>query len=184
MTPYLSHLLVTLAIVALIAWRLQARFRRLIGRQRLSPVRPWLTVILFPVLVGFLALGSAHTSLLLNAYLTVGVALGVTLGLVGLRMTRFEVASDGLYYTPSAHLGVALSSLVVARVAWRFLSRGAGGATGLPQGSAPAAPPATTLTPLTLLLVGTLAGYYFTYAVGLLRWAARARSSARPEVSS
>jgi hypothetical protein len=36
------------------------------------------------------------------------------------------------------------------------------------------------LTPLTLLLVGTLAGYYWTYAVGLLRWSARSRDSAGP----
>ena len=179
----MSHLLVTLAILALIAWRLQARFRRLVGRQRLSPVRPWATVILFPVLVGLLALGSAHTSLLLNAYLAVGVALGVTLGVLGLRMTRFEVASDGLYYTPSAHLGFALSLLLVARVVWRFLSRGMAGPAGLPGGGVPPPPSAPTLTPLTLLLIGMLAGYYFTYAAGLLRWAARARSTARSEVS-
>jgi len=29
------------------------------------------------------------------------------------------------------------------------------------------------LTPLTLALIGTLAGYYCAYAVGLLRWASR-----------
>jgi hypothetical protein len=31
---------------------------------------------------------------------------------------------------------------------------------------------------LTLLLVGTLAGYYCSYAIGLLRWAARSRRAA------
>ena len=182
MTPQLSHLLVTLAIVALVAWRLYARVRRLIGRQRLSAVRPWITVTLFPALVVLLALGS-RTSLLLDGSLTVGVGLGVTLGLIGLRMTRFEVASDGLYYTPSAHLGVALSLLVVARLVWRFLFMGAGGAgAGLAAGAGSAPPP--TLTPITLLLVGTLAGYYVTYALGLLRWASRNRGAPRSELSS
>ena len=32
--------------------------------------------------------------------------------------------------------------------------------------------------PLTMAIFGTLAGYYVTYAIGLLRW--RARVSARP----
>jgi hypothetical protein len=183
MTPQLSHLLVTFAIVALIVWRLHARVRRLIGRQRLSPVRPWITVCVFPLLVGSLALG-AHPSLLLGGALTIGVIVGVTLGLVGLRMTRFEVASDGLYYTPSAHLGVALSTLVVGRLVWRFLFAGPGGGAAALPGGAVSAPPPPTLTPLTLLLVGTLAGYYFTYAVGLLRWAYRNRAAVRTELPS
>jgi hypothetical protein len=185
MTPYVSHLLVILGIVALIAWRMYARARRLIGRQRLPPVRPWITVIVFPVLVALLGVG-AHTSLRLSTALAAGVIAGVTLGVIGLRMTRFEVAGDGLYYTPSAHLGIALSTLVVARVVWRFLFTGMGTAgAGFGGGSAlPAQPPHTTLTPLTLLLFGMLAGYYFTYAVGLLRWASRNRGVAGSELSS
>ena len=180
MTPQLSHLLVTLAIVALIGWRLLARIRRLIGRQRLSAVRPWITVTLFPALIALLVLGS-HTSVVLDGWLTLGVTLGIALGLIGLRMTRFEAAGDGLYYTPSAHVGIALSLLVVGRLVWRFLFTGAGGA-GLATAGGPAPPPA--LTPLTLLLLGTLAGYYVTYALGLLRWAARNRGAPRSELSS
>jgi hypothetical protein len=35
------------------------------------------------------------------------------------------------------------------------------------------------------LLLGTLAGYYFTYAVGLLRWSGRSRAlSPRPQSPS
>lgn len=180
MTPHLSHLLVTFAVVVLIAWRLQARVRRLIGRQRLSAVRPWITVILFPALVALLVLGS-HTSVELDGWLTLGVALGIGLGLIGLRMTRFEVASDGLYYTPSAHVGIALSLLVVGRLVWRFLFAGGAGA-GFAAGAGPAPPP--SLTPTTLLLLGTLAGYYVTYALGLLRWASRNRGAPRSELSS
>jgi hypothetical protein len=78
------------------------------------------------------------------------------------------VGADGLYYVRSAHLGIALSTLLVARIVYRYIVAGA-------PGSDPSAPVAMHLTPLTLALVGTLAGYYVTYAVGLLRWAARQR---------
>jgi hypothetical protein len=56
----------------------------------------------------------------------------------------------------------------VCRVGYRFL------AGGLPSPAAAAPFPAGhALTPLTLLLIGTLAGYYCTYSAGLLRWARR-----------
>jgi hypothetical protein len=93
-----------------------------------------------------------------------------------LRLTCFEVTGEGMFYTPSAHLGVALSTLLVCRIAYRFLN--GGGFPGAGSG-APPAPPA--LTPLTLLLIGTLAGYYCTYAVGLLRWSLRSPSAARAQ---
>jgi membrane protein CcdC involved in cytochrome C biogenesis len=178
MTPQQTHILITVLFVALIAWRMHARVRRLIGRQKLSPARPWINVVLFPVLVALLALGS-HLQPLAAGALAGAVALGVALGVFGLRQTRFEVTAEGLYYTPSAHIGVALSVLVLARIVWRFLVVG-----GFP-GAAPGAPPGNTLTPLTLALLGTFAGYYFTYAVGLLRWAAKSRSlSPRPQTPS
>jgi len=172
MTPQHTQLLVSIGIVALIAWRLQARMRRLIGRQRLSPVRPWINTVLFPVVVALLALGSrAHPPAVLA--LAGGAALGIMLGVLGLKLTRFEVTAEGLYYTPSAHIGVALSVLLVCRIAWRLLAH------GLPGSAAGSAPPGAALTPLTLLLIGTLAGYYWTYAVGLLRWQGRSRGLSR-----
>jgi hypothetical protein len=70
---------------------------------------------------------------------------------------------------------VALSALLVLRIGWRFLS----GGVVLPDDDA-AAPPPPVLTPLTLLLFGTLAGYYVTYAVGLLRWSSRSKGAVTP----
>jgi len=176
MTPQQTHVLVTLVLLAFIAWRLQARIRRMIARQKLSTTRPWVNVVLFPLLIAILAFGS-HLHPPAQASLAGGVALGVALGVIGLRLTRFEVSAEGLYYTPSAHIGVALSVLLVARIAWRFVT------TGFPPSAA--APAAPALTPLTLALLGTLAGYYFAYAVGLLRWAAKSRSlSPRPQTPS
>lgn len=178
MTPQESHALVTVVVVLLIAWRLHARIRRLIGRQKLSPVRPWINVVVFPVLIALLALGS-HRHPLPAGSLAGGTALGIALGVIGLRLTRFEVTAEGLYYTPSAHIGIALSVLLVARILWRFLS------VGFPGPAAGPPPPGSTLTPLTLALLGTLAGYYFTYAVGLLRWSVKSRSlSPQPQTPS
>jgi hypothetical protein len=157
------HLLVPVAFGALILWRMHTRVRRMIGRQRLSGWRPRFNALFFPLLVALLA-WQARSQQLLGMSLAGGAAVGVALGVLGLRLTRFEVTSEGRFYTPSAHLGVALSALLAARIAWRFMS----GGLMIPDEGAP--PPPPTLTPLTLLLVGTLAGYYWTYAVGLLRW--------------
>ena len=160
----LTRLLVWIAFGVLIVWRMRSRMRRMIGRQRLSGWRPWFNVLFFPLIAALLA-WQARSHELLEVSLAGGAAAGVALGLLGLRLTRFEVTSEGRFYTPSAHLGVALSALLIARITWRFLS---GGMTMPADGAPPPAPP--TLTPLTLLLIGTLAGYYWTYAVGLLRW--------------
>ena len=168
MTPTLQHALMTIAIIALIAWRMKSRMRRLIGRQRLSRVRPWVTLVIFPLLIAMLsyaALQQQH----LGIYLASGIVVGIGLGVLGLRLTRFEVTTEGLFYTPSAHLGVALSALLVARIAYRFA------VGGFPDPGADSAPPGAGLTPLTLLLIGTLAGYYTSYAIGLIRWSLRSR---------
>ena len=169
--PHSSQALFTAAIIALIAWRLYARIRRQIGRQRLSPVRPWVSVVLFPLLIALLALATRALPAA-EACLAGGAALGIGLGFLGLRLTRFEQSPDGLYYTPSAHLGVILSTLLVSRIVYRFVVVGFPGAT---VGAPP--PAASALTPLTMLLIGTLGGYYACYALGLLRWAARCRSA-------
>jgi hypothetical protein len=167
MAPQTLHVLTMAAIAVLIVWRLYTRIRRVIGRQRLHPRRPWITLTILPLLLVLLSVSSAGQPLLELA-LWGGMLVGVALGLFGLRLTRFEATSAGLFYTPSAHLGIALSTLLVCRITYRFITGGFPG-----SGATTSAPPA--LTPLTLLLVGTLAGYYCTYALGLLRWQARVR---------
>jgi hypothetical protein len=167
MTPQVTHALTTAAIIALIGWRLFARIRRNIGRQQFRPRRPWITLCIFPLLIVLLGFATM-TRPLSEGSLWAGVAAGVALGVLGHRLTRFEVAPEGYFYTPSAHLGVALSVLFVCRIAYRFI------VTGFP-GISSAPPQGQSLTPLTLLLLGTLAGYYCTYAAGLLRWYGRVR---------
>ncbi|MEO8080599.1 MAG: hypothetical protein ABI641_08715 [Caldimonas sp.] len=162
-----STLLLPTAVALLVGWRLVSRVRRMVGRQRLSPVRPWLAVMLFPLLTALLLLTSlGHPALALA--LVAGTAAGTALGLYGLRLTRFEDTPLGLFYTPNAHLGIALTLLLVLRIGHRFVSMQLGSAAiGTPTAD-------FARNPLTLLIFGTLAGYYACYAAGLIRWQRRA----------
>jgi cytochrome b561 len=121
---------------------------------------------LFPVLIALLLLGSfarPWNALALSA----GVALGAGLGTYGLRFTKFEETPTGLFYTPHSHFGIALSLLFLARIAYRAIQ--------FYLSAVPVTGPPTYVahSPVTLLLFGTLAGYYVMYAIGLLRWRRR-----------
>ena len=159
--PAHPSLWVPVGIGALVVWRMYGRIQRAVGRQHFSKGRAWTTVCFFPVLAVLLCLGTLkHPEAMLA--LAGGAAVGVGLGIYGLRLTKFEHTPEGMYYTPNAHLGIALSVLLVLRVGYRFAL-----AYFSPETAAP--PPAANLSPLTLAMFGTLAGYYVSYAVGLLR---------------
>jgi hypothetical protein len=166
-----THLLTVLLVVALVAWRVYSRIRRVIGRQRLSAVRPWITVVVFP-LIAVLVLLTSFVHPMTGAALVGGAAVGIGLGLYGTRLTRFEVTPAGLFYTPNAHLGIALSLLLVLRLGYRFVMSQMNAQHFDPQSMQLGA------SPLTMAIFGTLAGYYVTYAIGLLRW--RAQVSRQP----
>jgi len=162
MTP--SSLAITFGVIALIAWRMYSRMRRLIGRQKSRSWRHWTTVIVFPSICTLFAITAlAHPQA--EAALALGIAVGIGLAVWGLRKTRFEATPIGYYYTPNAHIGIALSVLLMARIAWRFY-----------EVSAMTAEQSAThmqdfgRSPLTLAVFGTLAAYYTAYAVGILRW--------------
>lgn len=166
MTP-LASTATYLSLGALVAWRIYARIRRLVGRQRLSKYRAPVTLVVFPLLLVLVALPSLHRPSNLLA-LAAALACGAALGVFGLRRTRFEaIAGQGLFYTPNAHLGIALSLVFVARLAYRFVEVFV---------LAPAVPRSAgefAQGPLTLSVFGLLAGYYVSYAIGLLRWRIR-----------
>jgi hypothetical protein len=166
-----THLLTALLVVALVAWRVYSRIRRVIGRQRLSALRPWITVAVFP-LIAVLVLLTSFVHPMTGVALLAGAAVGIGLGIYGTRLTRFEVTPAGLFYTPNAHLGIALSLLLVLRLGYRFVTLQMNGQNFDPHSMQLGA------SPLTMAIFGTLAGYYVTYAIGLLRW--RAQVSRQP----
>lgn len=154
--------LVLLILVPLVAWRLYARFRRLVGRQRASRVRPWITLTLFPALVLLLGYAARHDVPSL-ALFGAALAAGAVLGRYGLARTRFEATPAGVFFTPHAPLGIALLVLLVGRIAYRLYE-----VSVFPPD--PAHPAAFAVHPLTLAIFGLLAGYYVTYALGLVLW--------------
>jgi len=174
-----ASLLVPLGIAVLVAWRSYRRIRRTIGRQRLSNVRPWITITVLPILCALFLLRALPQPLAIAA-LAGGVIAGVGLGIYGLRVTRFEQTSAGLFYTPSAHLGIGLSLLLVGRIGYKFVQLYALSTGTLSTGVPPTmAGPLSgyVQSPLTLLIFAALAGYYVTYAIGLLRWRGRTLKS-------
>ena len=87
-------LLVSILLAAFIIWRFYARIRRMVVRQKLSKVRPWITVCVFPiVLVLFAVLSISH-----------GVDLASLFGgaVVGIGWACTERASPGLRILPKA----------------------------------------------------------------------------------
>lgn len=161
--PHASTL-VLLIVVPLLAWRMYSRMRRLVGRQRLSRLRPWLTLLIFPLLLLALALGARHEPVRL-LWLVAAAAAGVGLGRFGLARTRFEPPTpEGLFYTPHAHLGIALSALLAGRIVWRLIE------LTLIDPAMPRDLGHFARSPFTLAVFGLMAGYYVRYAVGLLQW--------------
>jgi hypothetical protein len=152
-----------LVLLPLLAWRVYARIRRMVGRQSLSPIRPWITLVIFPALILLLCY-AAHSHLERLWWLAAGLSLGSLLGVFGLSKTRFEPTPQGFFYTPNAHLGIALSLLFVARIIYRIVEVYSIEPT-VPHGIEDFA-----RSSLTLAVFGLLAGYYIAYAIGLLRW--------------
>jgi hypothetical protein len=155
--------IVLLALLPLVAWRIYMRFRRMIGRQRLSRVRPWITLAIFSTVLVLLAYAArAHAERL--GWLAAGLAAGGLLAAYGLRLTRFEPTPQGLFYTPNAYLGIALSLLFFGRLVYRVTEVYAISTAASPT------PSSFASSPLTLATFGLIAGYYVTYAAGLMLW--------------
>lgn len=157
---------VTILIIVLIVWRMYVRFKRMVGRQKSKVWRHWIAAILFPLLVILVGLPALVNPLAIGA-LAAGLVIGTALSIWGLKTTKFETTPLAYYYTPNTHLGIGLSLLMVARIGYRFYEVSTMTAmqrAGHMQDFA--------RSPLTLAIFGTLAAYYTSYAIGILRWRA------------
>ena len=156
-TPYL--------IAALVVWAVYRRLRRSFGRQRVRDALMWLRIGILTAAAAAVTAATAHDVRLLAALLA-GVACGAALGYVGLRYTRFEVQSDGRFYTPHTYIGVAVSALFFGRLLYRFLTVYNG---TLPAASASHGFATAYQGPFTLAVFGALVGYYVLYYLGVLQ---------------
>lgn len=167
MTPAMTGAFGT-AFVALLAWRVYRRTRRLIGQQRSRLWRHVTSVIVLPLLLALIGAGAWLANRDAALALAGGIATGVALAIWGLRLTRFEHNEHGWFYTPNARIGIALSALLVARIAWRLFELAPQIGTNMRGASQDA-----MRSPLTLLIIGTLLAYYAAYGAGLVRWRLR-----------
>ncbi|GAB3779195.1 hypothetical protein GCM10028797_00970 [Dyella agri] len=156
-------------LMALMVWR---RISRQFGRQPIRRGRMIARIAIFAVIGCLLMLGGLHDIRLAEGVLG-GALIGAALGFVGLRLTRFETDPvKGDCYLPNPWIGAVLTALLLGRLVWRFMVL----APQMQQADALAAgaPPATSMqmgyqaSPLTMLVIGLLVGYYIVYFAGLL----------------
>lgn len=156
-TPYL--------VAALVAWALYRRMRRSFGRQRVRDGYLWLRIGILAAIAVLIGAGIARDFDVLSALLA-GVACGAVLGYLGLRYTKFEITSEGRFYTPHAYIGLAVMALLVGRLLYRFLA--------MYDGAVPAAAAGRDLAayyqhnPFTLAVFGAVVGYYVLFYVGVM----------------
>lgn len=149
-------------LIALMYYR---RFRRLFGRQPVQPARMKFRIV-FLLVVGALLLARAALGMQAGLAVATGIGGGVALAWLGLRLTTFETTSQGRFYTPHGGIGLALSALLLGRLAYRFFVIAPALQDAHEAGMNPFA--AFQRSPLTLAIFALLIGYYVTYYIGVL----------------
>jgi hypothetical protein len=164
MAPHFGLPLVMIPVLAFAVWR---RVRSQFGPQPIRRNKMTLRVIVFAVLGSLIAAASLHDIRLLGG-LGGGVVAGAALGLIGLRLTRFQVDPvKGDCYVPNPYVGTLVTVLFLGRLLYRFamLSPQMQDPTGA---TPPVHGPDIGQSPLTLAIFGLLVGYYICYFAGLL----------------
>lgn len=173
--PHLTSTLVAIAFAAFVVYR---RARRNIGRQVFNSRRLVLRVVAFS-LIGLLVLVglSLHTPPHTLEAITVGALAGAALGWFGVRHTDFEFTPEGNFYTPHLYIGLAVTLLLVGRMAYRLVQMNTLGALDM----AGHTPPPAFDSPLTLGILFLTIAYYIVNSLGLLQ-RLRSQGTAAPAV--
>ncbi|HEY8012143.1 MAG TPA: DUF1453 domain-containing protein [Rudaea sp.] len=151
---------------ALVLFAIYRRVRRNIGRQPVSVKRMQFRVGILCVIGALFAFGATRDMSLFGALLA-GVAAGAALGWLGLQHTKFEATAQGNFYTPHTYIGIFVSVLLLARIAYRFLAVYPSMHAAAQADQNPFA--AYQKSPLTLAIFGVVIGYYIFYYIGVLR---------------
>jgi Na+/proline symporter len=158
--------IVLIALAPLLMYRIYKRVHRLTVRQKSRTWRHWCSVTLFPLVAAGIAIAVSTQPVALMA-LGGGVTAGALLGMLSLRRTGFERTGPDYFYTPYAPIGMVVSVLFIGRVMYRVFEMVTLGVQQTPN---------LGHSPLTLAIVGVMAGYYFSYGLGLLRWRSAERA--------
>jgi peptidoglycan/LPS O-acetylase OafA/YrhL len=140
------------------------RVRRSFGRQTVQPGRLKFRVGLF-LLLGALFLFFFARSVLSVAAMGAGIGAGLLLGYFGLKHTKFDISSQGRFYTPHTYIGLFVTGLFIFRIVIRYVNVYAN-----PQFTGPPRNPmAAYQNPLTLGIFGLVIGYYVFFNIGILK---------------
>jgi hypothetical protein len=161
---FLSHMtaaqIASALLVPLVLWRLYRWVRRGVGRRLLRPRQLIAYIVLLAVAVVAVVVFAEHSPLALGAEFG-GLAAGIACAWVGVRLTRFELAPEGAFYTPNATLGAALVLLLIGGAVFRV--------SGWLLAPSTATESRNLLhCPIVLLLFGLTAGYYLSYSASIL----------------
>lgn len=148
-----------LLLTPVLVWRVYARLKTQMQRQRSILTRHYTGILVFLAMV-VVPLSELMTKPYSLGALAVGVAGGIGYGIWGLKLTRFEETDEGYFFTPNARLGIVIAMLFCARVLYIGFE--------LYAGTGPTPP--FTDSPLTMLVVGLTGAYFATYSIGVLRW--------------
>jgi len=152
--------IIMLAATPLIAWRVYKRVQRLTVRQKSRLWRHWFGVSFLPTLLLAMVVMLVKQPLPL-ATLLGGTFVGAALGFTAMRRVRFERVGKDYFYTPYAPIGMLVATIFIVRVLYRLFEMATLGPQQLP---------AFGSSPLTMAILGVVAGYYLVGASGLLRW--------------
>ena len=153
-----------LILTPLLVWRIYSRLKGMMQRQRSILSRHYTGLGVFAAMV--LVPGSEvvrQQQWAALGWLAVGTAAGIAYGVWGYRLMRREVTQEGVFFAPNVRLGIVIAMLFVARIMYVGFEIYAnqGSSTSLPR---------FTESPLTLLSLGLVAGYFGTLSAGLARW--------------
>jgi hypothetical protein len=165
----LSTPVVAAVLTPLVLWRVYSRIKRLTTRQRSKVWRHRTTLVFFPLLILLLAALSLQTVPVALLALGAGLPLGALLGRFATGRTKFEQVGEEYYFTPHAPVGMLVALLFIGRMGYRAYEYYALGSLAHHE---------FVTSPLTLFIFGILAGYYMTFAAGLLAWRKRTAAAA------
>lgn len=154
--------LALLVLTPLLVWRIYSRIKAAMAPQRSVVSRHWIGLGVFTAM-GLIVLAEAARDMFTLAYAATGLAFGIGWGVFGAKRTKMEQRADGYWFRPYARLGIAIAMLFFARVLYVGIDLYAG------------EQPIRRLTesPLTVLAMTVMAGYFGTLSASLLRWRMR-----------
>ena len=154
-----------LILAPLLVWRIYSRVNKLMVRQQSIMARHWTGTLVFLAMVLVTLSEVVSRDAMLMASWAVGTAFGIGWAVFAFKRTRLEMTPEGYFYTPVKPLGMLFAMLFAARVLYLLLEVYAN------QGAMPVQ--RLTESPLTVLAITLMAGYFGTISAGLLRWRLR-----------